>query len=272
MKNKIKSFINKINNTFFYGKYSNYSYAFENKKIKLHQYILKLLFIYICWFVFLTLIFTNYIYCAVTAAIITIFMINIIILNAKKINYQQYILSQLTIYVNQTSMLINYNNVYTALKETLIYLDYPIKTDLEEVIKKIEDGNTISTAFQKFNEKYNNKTVTLFNQSLELFDLYGNSEASSVLQVISEELNDLKVKKDRFYRFKKEWRLNFYVVIFMCLLMPIILKVTLPDIYGSFMNSFGSIVTFIIMIINLLIINKVEKIYGDLSVGEEGYK
>ena len=98
------------------------------------------------------------------------------------------------------------------------------------------------------------------------------SFSSNVLHIISEELNDLKIKKDKFYKFKKEWRLNFYVVVFMCLSMPILLKITMPDIYLSFMNSFGSMIMAIIILINLFIINKVEKVYSDLSIGEEGYR
>lgn len=58
----------------------------------------------------------------------------------------------------------------------------------------------------------------------------------------------------------------------MCLSMPILLKLTIPDVYLSFMNSFGSIVMVIIFIINLFIIAKIEKVYSDLSIGEDGYR
>lgn len=169
-------------------------------------------------------------------------------------------------------MFVTYNNVYSSLKETIKFLSYPIKEDLETVIKNIENGKSINDSFVDFNEKYNNKTITLFNQSLELFDKFGASDAGDVLHLISNELNNLKIKKDRFYRFKKEWRLNFYIVVFMSLSMPILLKFTMSDIYNSFMNSFGAIVMIVIFVINLFIINKVEKVYADLSVGEEGYR
>lgn len=70
-------------------------------------------------------------------------------------------------------------------------------------------------SFNYFNQKYNNRIITLFNQTLELFDEHGNSDANTVLHIISEEMNMLKIKKDRYLKFKREWRLNFYVVIFM---------------------------------------------------------
>lgn len=272
MKNKIKSFFKNISKKYFYDKYASQIANYENKKISRLDYIFKFLIIYGGCFLFLTLIFPNMIYCTIVSFVITIFMINKIILNAKRIEYQYFVLSQLTIYVSQVSMFISYNNVYASLKEAVRFLNYPIKDDLNKVIRKIEKGKTISEAFEEFNEKYNNKTITLFNQSLELFDNFGSSDASNVLQIISEELNDLKIKKDRFYRFKKEWRLNFYVVVFMCLSMPILLKMTMPDIYISFMQSFGSFVMIGILIINLFIINKIEKVYSDLSIGEEGYR
>ena len=272
MKIKIKNFFKKISDKFLYGNYSKNIYIFENKKISIVDYILKFLLIWLVLFLSLMLIFTNFIYSIVISLIITIFMINRIILNAKKIEYQYYILSQLSIYVSQVSMFVNYNNVYTALKETIRFLGTPLKEDLQKVIDNIANGMNILDSFKSFNEKYNNKTITLFNQSLDLFDNYGSSDASNVLQIISEELNDLKIKKDKFYKFKKEWRLNFYVVVFICLSMPILLKITMPDIYLAFMNSFGSMVMAIIMLINLFIINKVEKVYSDLSIGEEGYR
>lgn len=269
---KVKTFFHKLSEKFFYSKYKNQLINYGNKKIKFSDYIFKVIIIFIIVFISLTLIFPNIFYCIFIALVITIFIINRIILNAKKIEYQYFILSQLTIYVSQVSLFIDYNNVYSSLKETINFLSYPIKDDLEKVIKNIESGLSISDSFLEFNEKYNNKTITLFNQSLELFDDFGSSNSSNVLHVISEELNDLKIKKDRFHRFKKEWRLNFYVVTFMCLSMPILLKLTIPDVYLSFMNSFGSIVMVIIFIINLFIIAKIEKVYSDLSIGEDGYR
>lgn len=269
---KVKTFFHKLSEKFFYSKYKNQLINYGNKKIKFSDYIFKVITIFIIVFISLTLIFPNIFYCIFIALVVTIFIINRIILNAKKIEYQYFILSQLTIYVSQVSLFIDYNNVYSSLKETINFLSYPIKDDLEKVIKNIESGLSISDSFLEFNEKYNNKTITLFNQSLELFDDFGSSNSSNVLHVISEELNDLKIKKDRFHRFKKEWRLNFYVVTFMCLSMPILLKLTIPDVYLSFMNSFGSIVMVIIFIINLFIIAKIEEVYSDLSIGEDGYR
>lgn len=87
-------------------------------------------------------------------------------------------------------MFVTYNNVYSSLKETLRFLSYPLKEDLEKVISKIKTGKSINEAFIEFNEKYNNKTITLFNQSLELFDKYGSSDAGNVLYLVSEELNN----------------------------------------------------------------------------------
>lgn len=62
---------------------------------------------------------------------------------------------------------------------------------------------TITDAFKEFNERYNNRTITLYNQTLELFDEHGDSDAGTVLQIISEELNMLKIKKDKFFKYKR---------------------------------------------------------------------
>lgn len=269
--NKIKNTFKRINNKFFFGRY-NSTYKYINKKTSLKEYIIKFLFSFILIGAFLYFLFNNIISAVIVSFVLTIFIINEIQLNNKKLNYENYILSELTIYTSQMSLLVSYNNIYSALKEVTTFLSNPVKDDLLNVISKIDSGVSITEAFNEFNEKYNNRTITLFNQTLELFDSHGDSDASTVLEVISDEMNMLKVKKDKFLRFKKEWRLNFYVVVVLCLVMPLILKIMIPDIYNDFMGSFGTIVMIGIIIMNLFVIKKVEMIYRDQSIGEGGYK
>ena len=269
--NKIKNTFKRINNKFFFGRY-NSTYKYINKKTSLKEYIIKFQFSFILIGAFLYFLFNNIISAVIVSFVLTIFIINEIQLNNKKLNYENYILSELTIYTSQMSLLVSYNNIYSALKEVTTFLSNPVKDDLLDVISKIDNGISITEAFNEFNEKYNNRTITLFNQTLELFDSHGDSDASTVLEVISDEMNMLKVKKDKFLRFKKEWRLNFYVVVVLCLVMPLILKAMIPDIYNDFMGSFGTIVMIGIIIMNLFVIKKVEMIYRDQSIGEGGYK
>ena len=269
--NKIKNTFKRINNKFFFGRY-NSTYKYINKKTSLKEYIIKFLFSFILIGAFLYFLFNNIISAVIVSFVLTIFIINEIQLNNKKLNYENYILSELTIYTSQMSLLVSYNNIYSALKEVTTFLSNPVKDDLLNVISKIDSGVSITEALNEFNEEYNNRTITLFNQTLELFDSHGDSDASTVLEVISDEMNMLKVKKDKFLRFKKEWRLNFYVVVVLCLVMPLILKAMIPDIYNDFMGSFGTIVMIGIIIMNLFVIKKVEMIYRDQSIGEGGYK
>lgn len=269
--NKIKKFFVKINDKYFFGRYKS-TYKYINKKSSFLEYVIKFIFIFTLISVFLFLLFDSIKYALIVSMVMTIFLLNEIILNNKKILYESHILSELTIYTSQMSLLVSYNNIYSALKEVITFLDNPVKEDLEIVIKKIDDGMNITEAFIDFNKKYNNRTITLFNQTLELFDSHGDSDANTVLQVISEEMNMLKVKKDRFFKYKKEWRLNFYVVVILCLVMPLILRAMIPDIYSNFMSSFGSIVMIGIIVMNLFIIKKVEMIYRDQNIGEGGYK
>lgn len=268
---KLKNLIKKISNKLFFGKYKD-SYKYMNEKSGLKEYIIKFIFFLILISAFLFFIFDNIFYSVIIGFILTVFLINEIILNSKKLSYENYILSQLTIYTSQMSLLVTFNNIYSSLKEVTKFLDYPLNKDIEDVVKKIDSGLSITKSFEEFNKKYNNRTITLFNQTLEIFDEHGDSDAGTVLHIISEEMNMLKIKKDKYYKFKKEWRLNFYVVIVMCMAMPIILKLMIPDIYLDYMKSFGSIVMAIIIGINLFIIKKTELIYRDQSIGEGGYK
>lgn len=269
--NSIKNTIKKINNMFFYGRYKG-TYNYINQKSSIKEYIIKLLFIFAIISIFLFLLFNNLIYSIIISFILSIFFLNEMVLNIKKINYETYILSQLSIYTSQVSLLVSYNNIYSSLKEVLEFVEEPIKSDLKEVINSINNGKKINKSFENFNKKYNNRTVTLFNQTLELFDEHGDSDAGTVLQIISEELNMLKIKKDKFLKYKKEWRLNFYVIAILSLVMPLILRAMIPDIYSDFMNSFGTIVMIIVLAINLFVIKKVETIYRDQNIGEGGYR
>lgn len=268
---KFKKFLETLNNKFLYGQYDN-TYKYINKKTSLKEYIIKFIFIYIILVLFIFLLFDNIIYSILISLVLTIFFINSILLNNKKISYETYILSQLTIYTSQMSLLVSYNNIYSSLKEVVNYLDYPVKNDLLAVINKINKGSSITEAFFDFNKKYNNRTITLFNQTLDLFDEHGDSDAGVVLQIISEEMNMLKIKKDKFFKYKKEWRINFYVVVVLSLVMPIILRMMIFDIYSNFMASFGSLVMICVLLLNLFVINKVEHIYRDQTIGEGGYK
>lgn len=268
---KIKNVFKKINDKFFFGKYKS-TYQYINKKSNVKEYIIKFIFIFVLIATFLYLLFNNIFYALGISFVLTIFFLNEIILNNKKIGYESYILSQLTIYTSQISLLVSYNNIYASLKEVAELLDYPVKDDLNKVIANIDNGMSITDSFEEFNKKYNNRTVTLYNQTLELFDEHGDSDAGIVLEIIAEEMNMLKIKKDKYFKYKKEWRLNFYVVVILCLIMPLILRAMIPDIYTNFMASFGTIIMIGVLIMNLFIVKKVETIYRDQSIGEGGYK
>lgn len=267
---KLKKTFHRINDKYLFGRY-NHDFHYMNQVANKKEYTTKCIFLFVLIFSISYLLFNNLILTFVIALILTIFFINEILLNEKKLNYESYILSQLTIYTSQMALLVSYNNIYASLKEVVQYLDYPIKADLEDVIKKIDSGLSITKAFEEFNYKYNNRTITLFNQTLELFDQHGNSDAEVVLQIVSEEMNMLKVKKDKYFKFKKEWRLNFYVVAILSMTMPLILRLMIPEIYLDFMNSFGSVILTIVCIINILVIKKVELIYRNQNIGEGGY-
>lgn len=263
--------IKKVCDLIFFSNYKNKLLEYENKSIKKSDYILKVVCIFILFLIVFSLVYTNWILIIIISLVCSLFLINIILLNSLKIKYEYYLLSQLTIYASQLSLLISYNNVYSSIDKTIDYLKEPLYSDLKKVLKNIDNGKSIKDSFNEFNYKYNNKTITLFNQSLDLYDSYGSSEASKVLQILSEDINNLKVKKDKFLRFKKEWRVQFYVVVLMCLSMPVLLNFSMNELYNSFMSSFGNYVMSAIIFINLIIIYKVEKIYSDLNISEGGY-
>ena len=83
--NSIKSFFQRINDKFFFGRYKG-TYRYINQKSSIIEYIIKFLFIYVLVGLFLFFLFNNLIYALIIAFVFTIFFLNEVILNAKKIS------------------------------------------------------------------------------------------------------------------------------------------------------------------------------------------
>lgn len=264
-----KPFLQRLNDKYFYGSYRKQS-SYIGQTITLKQYFTYFLKYFIFSFIVMFLIFPNIFYTVITALVVALYLMNEVSMNAKKINYEYFLLCELCNYTQNMSLLLKTNNVYQSLNNVLEYIENPIRKDIERVIEKIDDGMSIIEAFQEFNEKYNYRTVTLFNQTLDLIDKEGNSESESMLYLISRELGDIRIKKDRFLKFKKEWRAQYYVVLLLCLVLPILLKYMITDIYVEYMNAWGNYIMFAIIAINLYVISKVEGIYRNQDIGDGG--
>ncbi|MFI3307642.1 MAG: hypothetical protein R3Y21_03655 [Mycoplasmatota bacterium] len=229
---------------------------------------------YYCFFIFVFILniivyfylLNSYILSFIISIITTLFYINFIFLNQKKIKYETFINNQITIYISQTSMLINFNNVYLSLKKILPFLSGSFAVDLNKVIKNLET-KTLEESFVFFNEKYDNKLLTQFNKSLVLLDNNGDSKANEMLFSISKQYNSINILKDKFLIFKKEIKINYYIVLLLSLSIPFMLKITIPSIYNSFNNDVGKYILFLIFLIDLMITKKIENYYSNQKVG-----
>lgn len=264
-----KTFLQKLNEKYFYEAYRRQN-AEIGKSLSLKQYFVYFIKYFAIIFTCLYLIFPSLIYALIATILCTFFMLNEISMNAKKMNYEYYLLCELCNYTQNMSLLLKTKNVYNSLIECCKFVGEPIKGDLQKVIKKIDNNESVKDAFQEFNEKYNYRTVTLFNQTLDLIDGQGNSKSESMLYLISKELGDIRVKKDRFLRFKKEWRTQYYVVLVLCMVLPIMLKYMIPDIYSGYMETMGNYIMFGVIIANMYVIKKVESIYRNQDIGDGG--
>lgn len=264
-----KSFFQRLNDKYFYGSYRRQS-AYMGQSLTIKQYLAYFIKYFIIAFITMALVFTNMFYAGISAVIVAFFLMNEVSMNAKKISYEYFLLCELCNYTQNMSLLLKTHNVYQSLNNVLEYVENPIRKDLERVIEKIDAEMPINEAFQEFNEKYNYRTITLFNQTLDLIDKQGNSESESMLYLISRELDDIRIKKDRFLKFKKEWRSQFYIVLILCLVLPVLLKYMIPEIYVQYMNEWGNFIMFGVIAVNLYIISKVEGIYRNQDIGDGG--
>lgn len=264
-----KPFFQKLNEKYFFESYRRQNAAI-GRKLSIKQYISYFLKYFIITFVALFLIFPSVWYALGAALLCTFFMLNEISMNVKIMSYEYFLLCELCNYTQNMSLLLKTKNVYNSLVACCDFIQDPIKTDLKKVIEKIDNNTPVKEAFQEFNEKYNYRTVTLFNQTLDLIDYQGNSKADSMLYLISKELSDIRVKKDRYLRFKKEWRAQYYIVLLLCMVLPVMLKYMIPDIYVGYMNSFGNYIMFGVIFVNMWVIKKIEGIYRNQDIGDGG--
>lgn len=263
------SFFQRLNEKYFYESYRKQSEA-AGRNLSVTQYLANFVKYFVILFVGLFLIFPSWVYALIWALICTIFMMNEISLNSKKMSYDSFVLSELCNYTQQMSLLLKTNNVYNSLVAVLSFVSDPIKSDLEEVVKRIDQGKSVKEAFIPFNEKYNYRIVTLYNKTLSLIDNQGDSRSENMLYLISQELGSLRIKKDRFLRFKKEWRTQFYIVLVLCMVLPVMLKYMIPDIYIGYMTEMGNYIMFGVILVNMYVIRKVEEIYRNQDIGDGG--
>jgi hypothetical protein len=267
---KIKNMLLKISNLLFYGRYKK-EMKDINKNSNFKEYVIKIILSLIVFFIVYFLLFEKIVISVGLTIVTSMFYINQIYLNKKKIEYENYLLAQYSIYTTQTAMLINFNNVYSSLNKVIQFLDQPLKRDVEQVIIDIKNNKSLIDAFEPFNKKYNNRILTQFNKALVIFADNGDSEANITLHHINEQLNELKILKDKYLRFKSGWRNSYYIVVFMALSMPLLLKWVIPDIYFNFIYSWGGILLTAIIFINLFVTKIVEEKYRDQNIGEGGY-
>lgn len=273
-KNKIpvkkRNFFQKLNEKYFYENYRKQNEDI-GKPLTIKQYIANFIKYAIISFVGMYLIFPSLLYASIASFVLTIFILNEVSMNAKIMGYEYYVLCELCNYTQNMTALLKVNNVYNSLISCCELVGEPIRSDLVDVIEKISKKSmSVRDAFQAFNEKYNYRTVTLFNQNLDLIDTKGGSKAESMLNLVSKELDDIRIKKDRYLKFKKEWRTQFYIVLVLCMVLPVMLKYMIPDIYIGYMNDMGNYIMFGVIVVNMFVIRKVEGIYRNQDIGDGG--
>lgn len=267
---KKKSFFQKLNEKYFYE-----SYRQKNEDIgqplTIKQYLAYFVKYLIISFIGMYLIFPSLLYAIICSIVLAIFILNEVSMNAKVMGYEYYCLCELCNYTQNMTSLLRTNNVHNALVACCDFIGEPIRTDIIDALHKIDDDKmSVKDAFQPFNEKYNYRTVSLFNQTLDLIDQQGSSKAQSMLNLVSRELSDIRVKKDRYLKFKKEWRTQFYIILVLCMVLPIMLKYLIPDIYIGYMEDMGNYIMFGVILVNMYVIKKIEGIYRNQDIGDGG--
>ena len=200
---------------------------------------------------------------------ITIFFTYQIYSNQKKLIHTNYLLNQFSIYTSQVAMHMNLNNVADSLNIVVWQIEEPIKSDLKKIIETIEKKVRLSSSFEDFNNKYNNKILLEFNKALVIFAENRDSQANINLHKISRELNELGLEKEKLYNYKKSWRKNYYTILLLSVGIPILVKIIEPNLYASFIDSWGLLSMVIFVLANILISIKVEDLFVDGNVGDK---
>jgi tight adherence protein B len=185
-----------------------------------------------------------------------------VLLFYKKRKRKDKLLSEIGNYINSlANMFSTYGNVYQALVQVRDLIDEPIKSDVDNVILKLENNLSLKEAFMEFNEKYNNVLLKLFHDTIVVLDENGG-KMDDILMKLARNYDEALIRRNERRVAKTPNRRAFYALMKYLIAMPIVLMVFSFEYYENFVLSIPGKILFLLIIgLGIFSAINIEKIY-----------
>lgn len=180
----------------------------------------------------------------------------------KKRKQKNNLYKTISLYINSmASMTSTYQNIALALKETIPTMQQPMKRDLELVALRLENGESVKSAYQDFNKKYNNTHLLVFHENLDVLNRYGG-DIDHVLFSAASAYDNTLANRQKILNAKSPRIKSFHVLLAYLIAMPFLLMFFSYEYYHMFASSFpGRIINALIIGLAVLSIIQMEREY-----------
>lgn len=183
--------------------------------------------------------------------------VNIRLHKIKK-EYVQDIDEKLSIYMSSlVTALETFGNLKQSLVSIMALIDDPIRSDLEQVQIKLQDGKSVTYAFEHMNQKYPNKDLKMFHEQLHVVNEVGMTD----LKQIRSTANRMKERKEMKRELKTAHKQSFKMwkaFVFLNLSLPFLFLILSTENFFIVLNHIAS--TFVYTVIFILIMYTYRKL------------
>jgi tight adherence protein B len=232
----------------------------NNWNIDLRKYWVIVAISSVAAFAFLYIIFQ--VFLLMPLGILAGFAVPNVMLFYKKRKRKDKLLSEIGSYINSLANLFStYGNVYQALIQVRELIDEPIRSDVDNVILKLENNLSLKEAFEEFNEKYNNVLLKLFHDTLVVIDENGG-QMDDVLIKLARNYDEAIFRRNERRVAKTPKRKSFYALMKYLIAIPILFMTFSFEYYENFVLSIPGKIMFLLIIgVGIFSAYSIEKIY-----------
>lgn len=256
MKKRLKLFFSNINKKWFYQRFK-LTYLYIERKPSVICYILNHLLLFTLFYHLYFLLFNNILMSVILSYITSKIIFNDYILNEKIRKYEFELKKEQLLYMSKISLMIDNYNTFFIFKSMV----ENFKILKPYILDVINNCKSINESIKDMNLKYNDRYFNLFNNVLLETLETGGSETKKMLNTIYIESSNKYVQNYDLLLFKHSYKKNYLFVLITTILLPIFIKVMIPDMYILFISNIGKYILFILTFINIIYLHYIEKDY-----------
>ncbi|MGL6009685.1 MAG: type II secretion system F family protein [Culicoidibacterales bacterium] len=247
--------IDAVNHRYFIGRFQDEMAEIE-ESAEWYHYICYLLLFTGCGAIYLQLLTNNLLLSLVAGALSSFFAIHYFVTLVKK---QQFRLKTLT-ELNHYAATVVFNleageNPYQALEATIPYLREPVRSDIEQIVIKLNETTELETAHLR---RYRFAPLDIFHQTLRIKREQGGN-AKLMFESVLNNMYFQLIKYDEFSKRKKYVRKQVFTILAIATCIPLIVRYAAPNEFLLFQNHMlGQVMAVIVYILFFILASKTQ--------------